>query len=482
MSEIGSGWPIGAEQCQGRRTISLQVTTFSASSQIVLILCANWSAFWLNLCFRFYTTLSMLQSINAFVTRLSAEYECARSGLGPLRLSGGQIFILFLQKALIDLVNKWNNASTTTRITSSVLFVLVFANVVERALGYFTSLSRRGFPVLERPKDCKKWDWKAKAKEGAEKFPDSPYLVHYNGIEQIVYPSSSLGEIKALPLHEASLMEYSTHCLFEGWPFLGHEIGALYGAVGVDLARSLPNRISDRQAVTEQAFGKFIGECKEWKSIRLYPSVQRLVGRISGTGLLGPELGGSSQWLGTFDAFIYSVVFAMFSISPIPKVFRPMLKYISFGPNYLMYWRLKNLAWPIAERDFRTYHASTADEKSKPKDTARFGVWLATRYRDEERSIDKIAHDFIVTMFESLPSTTVTLYFVLSELAIRPDLAEELRKEVMDSLVDGKLPASNLAELRKMDSFMREVTRTNIFSYRKSMDTQFWSGVSPNFV
>lgn len=52
------------------------------------------------------------------------------------------------------------------------------------------------------------------------------------------------------------------------------------------------------------------------------------------------------------------------------------------------------------------------------------------------------------------------LYFLLEELATRPDLVRELREELSQNLdAAGHLPLSYLAELRKMDSFMLESAR-----------------------
>ncbi|KAK2612312.1 hypothetical protein QQS21_001738 [Conoideocrella luteorostrata] len=303
-------------------------------------------------------------------------------------------------------------------------------------------------------------------KEGARQFPDSPYIVRYSGFEQIVYPSSCLDEVKALGPSQASLMEYCAHCFFEGWALLGREIGALHGILGIDLARSLPARIHERQTVTKAAFDKVVGNCADWKSIRLYPSVQRLVASINGAGLLGPDVGSRPQWLNTFDMFIYSLMFALFSLNPSPRFIRPLFKYVAFAPNYLLYWRLKQIAKPVAERDLRTYHDAVAAGQTKPNnDNPSIGVWLAARYKPAERTVGKLAHDFIVTMFESMPTTSCTLYFILSDLALRPQVADELRTEINANLVDGKLPMTSLGELRKMDSFMREVTWTKVFSY-----------------
>ncbi|KAF7540692.1 hypothetical protein G7054_g1182 [Neopestalotiopsis clavispora] len=408
--------------------------------------------------------------VGAIFVRLQQEYACALNGIGPLRLTKTQILGLFIRKTWLDIQNSWIDASVTARVLFSIFLSLVVVFVADSVRARHTSLTRRGFPLLERPKGQRRWDFQAKMQEGCRQFPKSPYIIKYGGFEQIVYPSSSYNEVKTVPVSDASLMEYFAHCFFEGWHFLGREIGALHGALGVDLARSLPSRVADREDIARRAFDQVVGPCREWKSIRLYGSVQKLVAMTNAPALLGPELGTDKRWLNTFDMFIYSLMFALLTLNPVPHKLRPVFKYISFGPNWLLYQRLKRLARPTVETHLREYDlANKAESTSRRSDKSKhhLGGWLAARYKADELEPDRLAHDFIVTMFESMPTTTCTLYFILSELVLRPELADDLRAEVTASLNDGQLPSSQLGELRKMDSFIREATRTNIFSYRK---------------
>ncbi|XXG96089.1 hypothetical protein Hte_002367 [Hypoxylon texense] len=53
----------------------------------------------------------------------------------------------------------------------------------------------------------------------------------------------------------------------------------------------------------------------------------------------------------------------------------------------------------------------------------------------------------------------------MAQLVKRPALVEELKAELEEFMVDGLLPQSQLSELRKMDSFMRECSRFNPFGF-----------------
>ncbi|KAI8946241.1 cytochrome P450 [Xylaria longipes] len=411
----------------------------------------------------------MLKTLHTVISRLQEEYACARNGIGPLRLTKTQIFGLLLRKTWLDLQNSWYDASLGVRVALLAFLCLTVMFAADRVSAYHASLTHRGFPLLQRPKQQRRWDFQAKLEEGARQFPNTPYIIRYAGFEQIVYPSSSFDEVKSLPVAQASLMEYFAHCFFEGWHFLGREIGALHGTLQVDLSRSLPARVHERQEVARKAFKSVVGPCPEWKSMRLYGTIQKLVAMTNTPALVGPELGADTRWLNGLDMFIYSLMFAIFALSPVPRMLRPIAKYMAWGPNWFVFWRLKRLAYPVVEQDLREYsNREKSQTKSSDKSATekpRLGTWLAARYRPEDRAADRLAHDFIVTMFESMTTTVCTLYFILSELVLRPELADELRAEIKANLVDGQLPMSSLGELRNMDSFMREATRTNVFSY-----------------
>ncbi|GAW16230.1 hypothetical protein ANO14919_056530 [Xylariales sp. No.14919] len=411
----------------------------------------------------------MWETASSVVTRLHQEYTCARNGIGPLRLTKTQIFGLLCRKTWLDLKIIWHDTSIGARMALLVSLCLIATFIIDHVSARHTSLTRRGFPLLRRPKWQRRWDFQAKMEEGARQFPNTPYIIRYGGFEQIVYPSSSFDEVKSLPAAQASLMEYFAHCFFDGWHFLGREIGALHGSLQVDLTRALPARVRERQSVARKAFDSVIGPCPEWKSIRLYGTIQKLVAMTNTPALVGPELGADTRWVNGLDMFVYSLVFAIFALSFVPRLLRPVARYAAWGPNWFFYWRLKRLAYPVVEQDLRKYSETekshAINSNKRVTEESRLGAWLVARYRSQDRKADRLAHDFIVTMFESMTTTICTLYFMLSELAIRRELAYELRAEIKDNLVDGQLPMSQLNELRKMDSFMRETTRTNIFSY-----------------
>ncbi|KAL8754897.1 MAG: hypothetical protein Q9184_004965 [Pyrenodesmia sp. 2 TL-2023] len=88
----------------------------------------------------------------------------------------------------------------------------------------------------------------------------------------------------------------------------------------------------------------------------------------------------------------------------------------------------------------------------------------------------RLIDDYITLSFESTASLAGTLFFIVGEIAADPALADTLRGELLSRAPDGTLPLTHLMELRKMDSVMRESTRTNPFSHRKYMSIHYPQG------
>lgn len=399
-----------------------------------------------------------------------------RESMSTLRLSRSQLALLTLRKAWHDLALRWKDWRDGTHKTAQLLALLVASFVamlvLDRIILRITSLRRYGLPVLERRKGVHRWDYEKLLEEGARRYPNTPYILAYSGYEYIVYPSSSFDEIKRLPASQASMIEWFTHVFFQGWRFLGYESSSLYKAIGVDLARAVPSRVQERQQHAHMAFEAVAGACLEWKPLPLFQSAIDIIAMTNATGLVGPKLGMDQRWLKAVQRFVIAIMGAILACHAIPSIIRPVISPLAFAPAWGLYYYMKRLLGPVVEQDLRKHRAareagSSRNEAAQGKSDGSFPMteWLMTRYKAEEATPGQIAHDLIVASFESTPSMAGTLYMLLSELIIRPELVEELREELAQHMVDGRLPQTHLGELRKLDSVMRESARINPFGY-----------------
>ncbi|KUI58423.1 Ent-kaurene oxidase [Cytospora mali] len=312
-------------------------------------------------------------------------------------------------------------------------------------------------------------DWMPAAKN----YPNSPYIITYSGYEYVVFPSSSFDEIKHLNASWASMVDWFTQVFWQGWNFLGTVNSARYHTVGIDLFRALPSRVWMRQDNARVAFETILGPLgtnKEWMTVSLWGTIQKIVALMDATGLLGPEFGVDPRWLKATRLLHTAIRVGIVGSHLTPRVLRPVLAPIFFLPaKKLVDWHMATLLRPVVQRELGDYqHAKDNNSKKKPPNGTLFAselshrddsttngvqqsinekfpltAWLLDRYRSQDGRLDHLLRDHIVVSFEAAT-----------------ELVQELREELAEHMdEDGHLPLSYLAELRKMDSFMLESAR-----------------------
>ncbi|KAI9771200.1 MAG: hypothetical protein M1839_002859 [Geoglossum umbratile] len=310
-------------------------------------------------------------------------------------------------------------------------------------------------------------DFQQIVEEGARKYPDSPYIIKTQGLPYVVFPSSSFDEVKRLPSSVASAQEFFIKIYSGTWTTAGEETTALLRTIGIDLARGIPAKIHSRQEDCKQVIGSTIGHCPQWKELELFWVILKIVAQTNACSLLGRGLGTEPKWVKLVERFPMTVLAGAFAMSALPRWIQPLLAPFIFAPTIKTKWDMKRILAPIIKADMEEY-LNSSDKKGllqlKSDGKVPFTAWLMSRYKPEEATMDQLVKDYVITSFESTPSTAATLYCTLAELAAKPELMDVLREELAEVMKDGKLPETHLGELRKMDSVMREASRTNPFS------------------
>ncbi|KAI9147226.1 Cytochrome P450 monooxygenase CYP1 [Paramyrothecium foliicola] len=416
-------------------------------------------------------------AVKPFV-RLQEQYSVMRGAMSTLRLSRWELAALTLRKfvfdvksVLLDPESSWQELSPRNRILLIGLILLAAVLAVDRTRARARSLKRLGLPVLKPPKGVSSWDYKAMLDAGARLYPDRPYIISYAGYEYVVYPSSSFDEVKRLPPSKASAVQWFTEVMFQGWRFVGRDSSSLHKTLAVDLPRALSARVHQCQEEAQLACEAALGVDTEWKAFSLFSTMSGIVVSTNSVGLVGPKLGNSKEWQNSVQRFPMAVMISIFICHSVPRLLRPLVAAVALIPAKAMSWYMMNLVHPTASKDLNEYKESDAEQEKGSllqkvsADQFPLAAWLLSRYPPEEKNLDQLKRDLILASFHSTPSISATLYSIVSELVVRPGLADELRAEISQVSIDGKLPQSQLGELKKMDSFMRETIRMNLFGY-----------------
>lgn len=431
----------------------------------------------------------MLQWVLEQYTTWREQLSAAASAIGPLRLTKGQILRLLVQKTKHDLLLKLGDFvgpkwSVPMPGTLLALLVVAFLLLARSLAGCFPRKQKLQLPTLRMRKG---WDYPTLLTEGAQKYPNSPYIITYRGNKHVVFPSSSFDEVKRLNVSRASTIDWFNNTLWQGWEFLGTDNVARYHTIAIDLSRALPSRVWMRQDSAKAAFEAVLGPqgaIKDWKTVSLWSTVQNIVALMNATGLLGPELGTDPRWLKATQRLHRAMMFGIVGTHITPRILRPLVASIVFLPAKLVDWYMQSLLRPTVERELKAYETKEADggrnsSSNMSSTTIQDGgvgngtevhrsikekfpltEWLLNRYRSAHGRLNRLLRDYIVITLEAATSSSARLYFMVAELSTRPELVQELRDEVKRNTDEfGHLPLSYLAELRKMDSFMLESSR-----------------------
>ncbi|KAI0490975.1 cytochrome P450 [Xylaria cf. heliscus] len=413
----------------------------------------------------------MLQALRSLYVTLQDQLAAIHTAMAPVRLTKWEMLQLALRKIRYDIMNAAADLSPTAKYVGLAVPIIIAALLIDEFRVNRQSLRRLGLPFVRPSKRIHRWDYTAILDEGARKHPNSPFIISYSGFEYVVFPPSMWDEVKRIPQTKASAMEFFKHVFFGGWGFLGTDISALHKSIGTDLTRAIPIRTQAHYESAQFASEVALGSCQEWKSFKMYWTLQDIVSTTNAIGLVGEELGTDPRWRSAVQQFPMAIVLGIIVSGWAPRVLRPIVTWFIFLPAWGLYWWMRFLLRPIVNKDVREYEAALKEiDKSQlmqasPDKKFPMTAWLMARYRPEERNPQQVAHDFIVASFESTASTSGTFYFIMAELVTRPGLCEELREEISQVMVDGKLPRTNLTELKKLDSVMRECSRWNPFGH-----------------
>nr|QHD43136.1 P450 oxygenase [Chaetomium globosum] len=300
-------------------------------------------------------------------------------------------------------------------------------------------------------------------------LPDRPYRIRAFGTEYVVFPSRYFNDIKRIPAKDASAYEFFRHAFHTDWSGIPRHSEAMMKAVAVDGTRAIPSLIRDRQHDCAAACDVSIGECPEWTEITMFPALQKIVVSTNASPLVGKELASNPTWISHVERLPMLLGIPTVILSLTPAVLRPLLKPLLFVPIQYSGFVLTRLITPVLKEDMLEFE-STADKKSlagpKAKGKLALTSWLLGRYPASVKDrMSQLIRDYLAITFESTPSTSGALFYILIELAAAPELAETVRQELREVAPNGELPSTHLNELKIMDSVMRESARVNPFSH-----------------
>ncbi|KXN88633.1 Ent-kaurene oxidase, partial [Leucoagaricus sp. SymC.cos] len=192
-----------------------------------------------------------------------------------------------------------------------------------------------------------------------------------------------------------------------------------------------------------------------WKSVLLWDTAIRLVGRMSSRILVGLPLCRNPEYLDLCIGYCRSFMIIGALINLIPWPLRPII-----GPWLSSYKKHRKLALkylgPIISERLKRRKERGNDLKEDPDDAI---SWLVNEAEGEDAKVENMAMRVLFMSFLAMHNTSMTLVNVLLDLAARPEVQEPLRQEAQEITSSEGWTKSAVAKMYKIDSFIRESNR-----------------------
>ncbi|KAI0169271.1 cytochrome P450 [Hypoxylon sp. FL1284] len=297
-------------------------------------------------------------------------------------------------------------------------------------------------------------------KKGYELFRSKAYRLTALDGDRIVLPRNLIEEVRRLPddvinINKAFDIMNEQKLLKMGDPktteFLIHIIRG-------DLTRGLV-RINPRlSAETAQTIHEELPPCEDWTSVVVYPTVLRMVAKISGAIFIGPELCRSEVYLSASTGYTLDFINAVTNIKRWSRRWRWIGRYFTpeIGKLFAERRKAHDFLRPILEQRRQAMQAG----HDMPDDALQ---WMLNR-QDEYGLSDKVLAETQLNLsMAAIHTTTLTVTMILYDLVVRPDIILELRKEIDAVLAanDGVMTSQALFQMKLLDSVMKESQRVN---------------------
>ncbi|RYP60188.1 hypothetical protein DL770_010048 [Monosporascus sp. CRB-9-2] len=347
---------------------------------------------------------------------------------------------------------------------------VIVATVV---LGFFYSLITKdrpfsGFPVISIDGKSPKKTWlfngsKALA-EGVQSFA-GPFQVVTGTGPKIVLPNHYADEIRNHP--SLSFNKAFAKDFFINYPgFEPHREGLRTGdaliqeVARVKLTQSLNLVTGDLVDETTASLHDIFGESEEWKTFLIRDAMADVVARLSSRVFLGKDLCRNKRWLDiaktfTIDSFVVSHI-----MRAAPPFMRPITYWLLPQSRRLRKAVRDSRAMiePEVERRKAAVDAALADGKKPPKTADTLGWMYEIAKSRNLKDVDYSAAQLSLTM-AAIHTTTETTCQALLDICEYPEVAEQLRQEIIEVLSEGGWAKTSLYKLKLMDSFLKEGQR-----------------------
>ncbi|CAI6341371.1 unnamed protein product [Periconia digitata] len=296
-------------------------------------------------------------------------------------------------------------------------------------------------------------------REAYSKFRDAPFKIWTSQGNQLALPARYLDELKMLP---DTKFPSALQNFFIGpylWPVESWKLNYVHKGLHKDLTKHLPSMFTDAKQGADNLIPTEFPDCKDWTTVKVYPSILRLVSRINTKILVGNGLDQNNDWVEISASYTRNIFLSSAKLRVFHPLLRPAVQF--FIPELRDVWRCNSRAQellaPILAQ--RVAREKTGDVK-KPVDSIE---WIRDDASDPKDKNDPHLHAILQLILSALSVNTTSqlLTNCIFNLANWPQYVPMIREELEKTLeeVGGEWTMDSMAKLEKLDSFIKETLR-----------------------
>lgn len=352
-------------------------------------------------------------------------------------------------------------------ITAALIFSITYY-ILTREKAY------PGIPIARLPKES----WKAYLVPEKFSFITNPAAVLAKGKEisnnncfqvraaagwKIIVPNRFAEELRNRPeltVAEFGQKDFLTHYSgFDGIRQGFRSDNLMADVVRIKLTQSVGLLTDVVVKEADESIRDHLGESPEWETYLLKDKILDVISRISSTIFLGKELAQNREWLHLAKQNAIDTFIAAYTLHMIPGILRPVLQWVLPG-NRNIRKHLRN-ARRIIEPEVkkRLQAAEEAERKGEklPKSMDAFS-WMMEVAKG--RKIDFVGGQMFLSL-AAFHTTTEATARALVQLCETPEIVGPLREEMVRVLREDGWAKTTLYKMKLLDSFLKEVQRTN---------------------
>ncbi|KAI0406366.1 cytochrome P450 [Xylaria palmicola] len=321
-----------------------------------------------------------------------------------------------------------------------------------------------GFPLITVRGLGPRKSWMYHANEVlAEGFKktNGPFQIMTGTGPKIILPNRYADEIRNSP--ELNFPKAFANDFFINYPgFQGFKQSVehdflLRDTVRVKLTQSLGLVTADLVDETIATVDDVFGQSEKWTTRMIREDMLEVVARVSSRVFLGPGLCRHRRWLDIAKTYTVDTFALSFLMRMAPAVVRP-LAYLALPQSRRLRGSVRDaqrLIKPEVEKRKAAVDAARAAGERPPKVADTIG-WMYDVAKGQD--LDLVAGQLSLTM-AAIHTTTETACRVLIDLCRYPEIAQQLRDEIIEVVGRAGWAKTTLYQLRLMDSFLKESHR-----------------------